>query len=93
MVMSKWANEVTIFPLKLLMVQKSGNHHLGCIKLVNKGINHQPQLVQDFFHQQYDEQMSNKGGGWVPTQPIWISPKTRMTSLSHKLAMGFFKNV
>ena len=27
--------------------------HLGCINLVNNGINYQPQLVQDLFHQQY----------------------------------------
>ena len=28
-------------------------HHLGCINPTNNGINHQPQLVQDFSHQQY----------------------------------------
>ena len=31
-------------------------NHLGCIKkekLANNGINYQPQLMQDFFHQQY----------------------------------------
>ena len=29
------------------------NNHLGCTKpVVNNGINYQPQLVQDFFHQQ-----------------------------------------
>ena len=29
-------------------------HHLGCKrKPINTGINYQPQLVQDFFHQQY----------------------------------------
>ena len=27
-------------------------NHLGCKKLVNNGRNYQPQLVQDFFHQQ-----------------------------------------
>ena len=36
----------------LLMVQKSG--YLGCIpNPVNTGITCQPQLVQDYFHQQY----------------------------------------
>ena len=34
----------------LLMVQKSCDHHLGCVKpVVNNEINYQPQLVQDFW--------------------------------------------
>ena len=38
----------------LLMVQKSGDHHLGCTKpLVNTGINYQSQLVQDFLLSSY----------------------------------------
>ncbi len=41
-----------IDPMGQLMVQKSGDHHLGCINLVNNGINYQTQQVQDFFHQQ-----------------------------------------
>ena len=31
------------------------SNHLGCTKpLVNPGVNYQPELVQDFFHQKYD---------------------------------------
>ena len=30
-------------------------HHLGCKSPVNNGINYQPQLVKDYFHQQYHE--------------------------------------
>ena len=34
-------------------------HHLGCKKLVNNGRNCQPQLVQDFFHQQYHDSLTS----------------------------------
>ena len=46
--------ETALFDVILLMVQKSSDHHLGMYKcLVNNGINYQPQLMQDFLHQQY----------------------------------------
>ena len=36
-----------------LLMEEIRNNHLGCIKpVVNNGINYQPQLVQDFSHQQ-----------------------------------------
>ena len=38
----------------LLLMEEIPNNHLGCYKFpVNNGINYQPQLVQDFSHQQY----------------------------------------
>ena len=39
----------------LLMVQKSGDHHLGCINSKNNGTTYQPQLVKSgcLNHQQY----------------------------------------
>ena len=39
----------------LLMVQNSGDHHLGwCKNPENNGKHYQPQLLQDSFHQQYE---------------------------------------
>jgi len=36
-----------------LMVQKSQTTTWDVSNPVNNGVNYQPQLVQDFFHQQY----------------------------------------
>ena len=37
----------------VLLLTEGILHHLGCTKLVNSGMNYQPQLVEDVFHQQY----------------------------------------
>ena len=43
-----------LYLMVLLMVQKFDTTTLGCKKtVVNHGISYQPQLVQEFFHQQY----------------------------------------
>ena len=55
--------------IKVELLMEEILHHLGCLKpVVNNGINYQPQLVQDFFHQQKD---------WFPFQFFggWTNPK------------------
>ena len=43
-------------------------HHLECINLLKNGINYQPQLVQDFFHQQYGPLLIT---GRFPKNQLW----------------------
>ena len=60
-----------VYELTILLLMEEFLHHLGYINLVNSGINYQPQLVQDLFHQQY---------GWY--QPwsffLWGAPSGAM---------------
>ena len=42
-------NQIHDISMILLMVQKSGDHHLTCIKPLKKGRNYQPQLVNAGF--------------------------------------------
>ena len=39
--------------IHMILLMEEILHHLGCINLVNNGISYQPQLVQEFSHQQY----------------------------------------
>ena len=50
-------------------------NHLRCIKPpVNNGINFQPQLVQDFFHQEYGRTIGYLKTSWHPTiySSVWL---------------------
>ena len=57
----------TIIAMEILLMEEI-LYHLGCINPVKNGINHQPQLVQDFFHQ-YDPHFLNWSSSKFP-QPL-----------------------
>ena len=67
------------------MVQKSQTTTWDVQKLVNNGINYQPQLVQDFFHQQY-HLMPSTCWMWLHIHPFGhksVAPKSSRGSCSN----------